>query len=813
MPALHKVKVPSIGNPNAKIMVVGESPGKNEAIRGEPFIGDSGNRLMKTFSAMGIDRKDLFITNAVKYMPYVQPDPLAKKSKIAKKDQDDKRSYFFRKVPQEAMDARGNPILLKSGAPKFVKVEVPTDAFMEGIVELAQEIIAVKPNVILALGNYALWALRQHEGIMNWRGSILESALIKGQKMVPSIHPAWFQRTRMFHRLPLFEWDLRRVVEESKYPELRLPQAEFITDPTDEQVEEAVERLLKAPYFVTDTEWYGPESFAYAGFSDSKDWAIIIPANTMTRWRAIKTLMGSPVPKVIQNAAFDYVALARAGIHVENIQHDLMVAWHACWTDLRSKSLATIASVLTRWPYYKEEGAFIGKDDERGQIYCGMDCVAEFESMQKILGEEFHITGSRGGYDVSMSIANTMLKASARGVLADRAKLLRLKKEHEERSARTLKVLSDMFGVEINVRSPPQIAHIVYDVLGVKREMRSTAQDVLMDIAAAEKRNEVKEILTAIVRARQDLNMVSRYLNEGIIDSDGRIRTNWNLAGTRSGRLSSTETWWNSWAMQTVPDIARSVAIADPGNIFIAPDYEQAEARVVAVICDDWELLKAMDEKKDIHTMLAAQLPFGLTYEELVALIEKHGKDNVAERFLAKKCRHALNYVMGVPTFKATVNREYLDTGVGITYSEAEAIRNTYYELHPALNAWWEEVKAKMKNPGYLENSWGRRRNVLGSIDQALTEYVSFEPQSDVADLTTTSIAATVAEAPWMLVDAHMHDGVLFQVPEDRVHEAADVIKRNFIRPMRVRKEFIKIPIELKIGKSWGSMSKYKEAA
>jgi DNA polymerase len=68
--------VPGTGNPNARVMLVGEGPGQYEDRQGEPFVGNSGKFLNELLSRAGLDRKDVFITNVVKCRPPSNRDPL-----------------------------------------------------------------------------------------------------------------------------------------------------------------------------------------------------------------------------------------------------------------------------------------------------------------------------------------------------------------------------------------------------------------------------------------------------------------------------------------------------------------------------------------------------------------------------------------------------------------------------------------------------------------------------------------------------------------------------------------------------------------
>lgn len=769
-------RVPAEGPLDAKIAILGESPGKNEWAKGRPFIGESGDILNDALRAVGLRRRDVYITNVIKdHLP-----PWG----------DRKKSFFF-------------------------KGEVATQEYLEGIRDVMLELQEVRPNVVVPMGNYALWAMRQHEGIMKWRGSILESRILPGQKIVPTLHPAFFINSRIFwHRLPLFEWDFQKAVRQSTFPEIVLPNPEIIVDPSPEQMRDAVDRFSKADYLICDTEWYGPNDLAYIGFSDSKDYAFVIPFTSQFALRAYRDIMGSGVPIVSQNGwAFDIPGLWRQGIEVANPSDDTMVMWNCCWASLRAKGLDTLSSVLTDHPYYKEDVEFVGRDDELGQYYCGTDCVVTTECFEKIRDEEFPITKADKGYEITKSAFPYFIEATKQGILIDDELRREMKAAHLETADRIEDALGKTIGHSINCRSSKQVINFLFDRLfpmyKIKRTKRTSKQDYLMDIAGSCGINDVQMILGAIIRVRQNRNIVSRYLHDGIVDTDGRARTNWNLAGTRSGRFSATKPWWPGLPFQTVPDDVRSMFIADPGHVFIGFDYEQAEAFVVAVLSYNHELLEDLLNRIDIHTKLAAMLPFGKTYDELMAEIATKGKDKVRERVIAKTCRHALNYIEGAGTFQLTVNKEWLDTGIGIGATEAQSMRNQYLEINSGLMPWWEEVKVQMRTDKYIDNSFGRRRMVLGRItEDSHREMVSYYPQSTVADLCTQSIVKVARKLPYAQVLLHMHDGGMFQVPYERREEAYGVMMEEVVWPIRVKNEMLTIPAEGKMGYTWGDMGK-----
>lgn len=774
-------RVPPEGPRDARIAIVGESPGVDELRKGRPFAGRAGEQLDRMLVGAGILRKDCYITNLLKSVPS-RP----------------KEEWFF-----------------SDGS--------PTREMFDGMLEIFEELKAVKPNVVVPLGNPALWALTGKMQILKRRGSIMESTMIPGLKVIPTIHPAFYIHGHyaMSYKEPLGIWDFARIQEEAQLPDICLPSFDAIINPTSGQVDDAVNRLLQGDHITADSEWYSPDEPAYIAFTNDPSWAICLdPKGRLYEALAIKELCESPVPKIWQNAAFDAVALDRMGMHVNNVRDDLMVAWNAAWGDLREKRLSTISSILTRYPYYKDDLGFVGKDDRRGKLYCCTDAVVTDESMKKMEVEEFPYTRSRGGYEISMSIMDAMLESSYKGIRIDRAKLKEIRESYQTGADELNEKLNTVLGRNINVRSSQQVCGLIYDELGIRRKKRTSKQEVLLDIAASTDISAVKTIITGIIRIRAALNMISRYLQDDIVDHDGRCRTNWNVAGTRSGRLSATEPWWGGLPLQTIPDARskfrkelgnpRSVFIPDPGCVFVGHDLGQAEAFVVAALTGDEELLLDLVNRVDIHCKLASRMPFNMTFDELVALCKVKGKDNVPERYLSKKTRHASNYIMGPGTLQLTINKEYLDTGVGVNASRAKTLHRSYLNLAPGLEIWWSEVKRTLRRERRLTNVLGRSRQFTGNVDNSLPEAVSFEPQSTVADMTTLTISRSLRRIRSIDKEAqcftHMHDGSLFQVREEVADEALAIIEEEAKIPLTVNGIDLAIPVETKRGMSWGEM-------
>ncbi|HUB66378.1 MAG TPA: uracil-DNA glycosylase [Candidatus Methylacidiphilales bacterium] len=140
-----------VGNPDAKLMFVGEAPGEDEDLQGEPFVGRAGQLLTKMIAAMGLTREQVYIGNIVKCRPDMPPG------------------------------ATGN--------------RKPTREEMSTCVPyLRAQIDVIKPSVLVALGATAVEGLIGPAGtIGSLRGKFLE---YRGIALMPTYHPSYLLRNQ-----------------------------------------------------------------------------------------------------------------------------------------------------------------------------------------------------------------------------------------------------------------------------------------------------------------------------------------------------------------------------------------------------------------------------------------------------------------------------------------------------------------------------------------------------------------------------------------------------------------------------------------
>ena len=149
----RKTIVPPKGPTDAKIAYIGEQPGRQETHQRKPFVGPAGRELDKCSEQAKLNPLDGYYSNVIKDLDL----PL--------------KAYID--IPN-----------------RMTKDVVVTPLGLQYIEILKQELEEIKPNVVVAVGGVALFALCARRGINNWRSSILESTLVPGLKVIPTLHPA-----------------------------------------------------------------------------------------------------------------------------------------------------------------------------------------------------------------------------------------------------------------------------------------------------------------------------------------------------------------------------------------------------------------------------------------------------------------------------------------------------------------------------------------------------------------------------------------------------------------------------------------------
>lgn len=359
----------------------------------------------------------------------------------------------------------------------------------------------------------------------------------------------------------------------------------------------------------------------------------------------------------------------------------------------------------------------------------------------------------------------------------------------------------------LNLNSDAQLKDVLYRGLRLPERKQhgkvTTDEEALQSLLALDKSG-----LVALALKYTKLDTIRSIYERLAPAADGRVRTVFNIAGTYTGRFASAGAfyWPGSTNLQNLPAqeaardpryAVRDCVIPDPGHVFLYADLSQAEARVSAALAEDDVLLARWASGFDVHRWTASHI-----------FAKPEADITPQERFLGKRCRHALNYGMGSSKFWRTINADADLTGIALTLTEAEAIWRGYHALHPKLDeVWWNRVEALLYTEGALTTCFGRRCQFYPRFDPAtgvldaetLRAAVAFEPQSTIADLLNTALLelfALEARFGFQLL-FQGHDSVLALVDKHRWRAAAGLFKRTLEREIVVNKRSLCIPAEV----------------
>ena len=322
------------------IMLVGEAWGEREERERKAFVGSSGWLLNQMLEEADIQRSGCYATNVFNFRP-----PQNKIGYVCGPRITGIPGYPPLKV-QEAAKKGGS----------FVQAQ-----FKRELERLRAEVLDVKPNVIIALGNTAMWAFTGRTAISKARGVVqMATFTVDGFKVLPTYHPAAVMRQWSLNRIVV--QDLRKAKRESSFPEIRRPARQIWIEPTLEDIHEFDNRYIRTCEILSvDIETIGRD-ITCIGFSPHKGIGLVIPFIVLGRtaraywpdvdterevWKVVRDILRRPIPKVFQNGLYDIAFLWRAArVATYKAEHDTMLLHHALNPE-SLKSLGFLGSMYT----------------------------------------------------------------------------------------------------------------------------------------------------------------------------------------------------------------------------------------------------------------------------------------------------------------------------------------------------------------------------------------------------------------------------------------------------------------------------------
>lgn len=761
-------------------MLVGEAPGVEEERTGLPFVGASGNELDRMLHEAGLNRAECFVSNVSRMRP----------------PGNDISEWMYRgkKAPPEGfVQWRGiwvNP------------------AIAVGDALLKKEIAAVKPEVIVAFGNVAMYALTGKYGITDWRGSQLTGE--SGITTIPTFHPAAVLRQWSWRAAVLA--DLKRAAKGSTKPEWF-----FTVRPSYAQASTKLALLLsdlahgpKILSFDIETR-HGHIACAAVAWSEVE--ALCIPfmesghpdgywpeSEEIALIDALRRVLTHSNARVVgQNLLYDAQYTLRWWHFAPRVWQDTMISHHTAFCEL-PKALDFQASLYCKhYIFWKNDGKEWSRKMDESVLwsYNCEDAVRTYE-----VAKETAATIKRLALEAPHASQQAMfwpvLQAMSRGVRVDEKARADMAAQLMEAQADRERWLYEVIGHPINPRSPKQMQALFYDDLKQKVVLNRKTGRPSLDDEALQKIVAREPLLESVVGCISDIRTIGVLLGTFVgskLGYDGRLRCSFNICGAYTFRLSSSEDAFGSGMdLQNIPsDKSKSVDkarrrgsnfvfpnvrkmfIPDEGFTFFEIDLERADLYTVVWESEDAELKSMLRSGADIHT-------------ENAKLLNIH-------REIAKVWVHGTNYG-GSPRTMAV--------HCGLTVHAAEQMRARWFGAHPGILKWHTATQEQLLKRRFIENRFGYRWYVFDRPDGLLSEALAWVPQSQTGLVINKIWLALYGNEPQIQVLLQVHDSLVGQFPTHLKDKCLDAIKRHAQISIPYSDPLI-IPTSMKVSeKSWG---------
>lgn len=455
---------------------------------------------------------------------------------------------------------------------------------------------------------------------------------------------------------------------------------------------------------------------------------------------------------------------------------------------------------------------------EREWTYNGLDCCVTHEVHTAIRDQLDEHTGPT--YDFARALQGPVLEMRCRGIRVDAERKAEVidqlfeKIDYLERNLDRI-VLEGVGLPGFNWRSPGDLQHLFYDKLQIppitKGGRPTTERKALEKMEAYTIARPIIRHLTAIKDIASKIKVLKTE-----IDPDGRVRTSYNIAGTSTGRFSSSFSEFGTGGnLQNIEEGVRSIFIADKGMKWAKCDAKSGESFVVGAIewnlFDDPTYLEAC-ESGDPHTAVARicwpKLPWTGDLKKDKLLAETPYYRHYTYRFMCKKLGHGSNYG-GAP---ATLAEQSV-----LPVSIVQAFQPLYFASFPAHQHWQEWVPNQLATKGYLISLGGRKRWFFGrrTDPDTIREALAYDPQETLAKVVNRAMLAVwrnnIAQryAGRVQIMMHDHDALTFQYPEHLEDEIIPQIMADLPQPIPLRNgRTLSIPYDCKVGWNKGEYDK-----
>lgn len=404
--------------------------------------------------------------------------------------------------------------------------------------------------------------------------------------------------------------------------------------------------------------------------------------------------------------------------------------------------------------------------------------------------------------EIELPLIKVLARMEFNGVKVDKEWLNSL----SERLGKRLDIIVDkahsLAGEEFNLNSPKQLGEVLFEKLGLP-VIKRTKTGYSTNASVLEKLEGKHEIIPLISEYRELAKLKSTYIDSLpplVNEESGKIHTSFNQMVTATGRLSSTDPNLQNIPIRTEEgrEIRKAFIPSSEDMLLLAVDYSQIELRVFAHLSGDKKLKEAFNSGADIHTETAAEV-FEVAPEEVSPNLRRH----------AKVINFGIAY--GMSSYG-------LSQDLDIPVEEAQEYIDKYFERFSGVKEYMDQTIKKVKECGYAETMFGRRRYIpeINSSNYHRRSFaertaVNTPIQGTAADIMKKSmldVYDALKEADFELnILLQVHDELVFEVDRSDLDAAAKLIKDKMENTAELD---VPLLVDLQIGENWRDKKDYE---
>ena len=484
-------------------------------------------------------------------------------------------------------------------------------------------------------------------------------------------------------------------------------------------------------------------------------------------------LSDSTVLKVFHNALFDVSFLKVAGIEVKNYSDTIVMA-KIISNSAVFDSLEYLAKKYLNLELDKELQHSENWQAELTQEHHDY-CLKDAEVTLKLFRVLYDLIVERylfPTYRTEISALPSLIELQTNGMMLDkselRAYLEKLRVQHQELKER----LEIQLACE-NLNSSPQLLKSLQN-LGVPIDN--------VEEKTLKKQSGMFPIVKELVQYKKLTKVLTTYGEKllSLIETDNRVRGNWNLIGTATSRMTC-----KGPNFQGIPKEIKGFFHATPGHVFVIVDYSTVELRILAEISGCKKLIDAFNQGLDLH------------YETAKTVL---GKEDISddERQIGKVINFGLIYGL---TAYGLMNEINQIPGFNINKEEAQNFIDMYFMNYKGV-AKYKNQQLKSPMVTTLGGRYWDSSNGLKLLKD--NQRLNYAIQASCAEGLKESLALLMMEKKdtWRLVGA-IHDELICEVPEEDAEYAKSVIEKIMINGMRKLVKQVPIEVESHVSKVW----------